>query len=74
MHSDQALYDQLNRTLIEIQHQIEELKTLAEQNEMPVEASEMLGSDGHFLMTPLLLAKAQVLNAMASLKVAGKKK
>lgn len=74
MHSDQSIYDQLNRTLIEIEKQIREVKNLADENSMPVEGHELTSSDGQFLMTPLLLAKAQTLNGMAVLKAAGKKK
>lgn len=74
MHSDQALYDQLNRNLIGIERQIEEVKTLADQSDMPTEPHEIMDEHGQFLMTPLLLAKAQTLNGMATLKATGKKK
>lgn len=77
MHNKQALYDVLNSNLVEIDRQIEAVKAQAERqmhnylHDMTVYS--MMHSDGKFMLTDLLVAKANTLAAMANLKTAGDK-
>jgi hypothetical protein len=64
MHN--ALYDQLRAHLAQIDVQIAQVSEVAA--EMGIQANQVRNPDGTFLITPLLLAKAQTLSAMAMLE------
>lgn len=67
-----ALYLELERTVHELNRQIDVVRKDAEQYGNPAEI--MRDRNGGFLLTPLLVAKANCLHGMASLKAAKDKK
>lgn len=65
MHSSSTLYDHLTRLLISIEGQISAVEDeMATNNLSPIE----LINDGRYVMSDLLLAKAQTLAAMVNLR------
>lgn len=79
MHTTQTLYDQLNNTLLEINVQIRGIKKNTESyiaaHEKPgTTVYDMKNSDGHGVLENMLLAKAQVLAGMATLKASAVKR
>lgn len=79
MHNAQALYDALNAHQLEINRQIDAVKRYAamqfpvNQQPHPDVIYRLQDKDGRFLLADLLAAKAQLLSAMAALKVADKR-
>ena len=76
MHTTQTLYDNLGSTLLEINKQIEAVKRdvlLRLPGDFPADPDAVYdakNSDGSFVLTDLLAAKAQALSGMAALKTA----
>lgn len=76
MHSHNAIYVMLNKNLAEVNTQIDAMcKELEKQIELlpypeGVTVMEMRDRNGNYLLAPLLVAKAQILSAMAQLKSA----
>lgn len=66
MHSDQSLYRELTNLAREIDGQIRYVKEFAETNN--VDPVKMQDKNGGFVLAPLFAAKADCLNAMATLK------
>lgn len=66
MHSTTSLYDELSRTLMQVNNQIAVITESAEI--AGVEPTKMMNADGTHSLTPLLLAKSNCLNGMAMLK------
>ena len=66
MHSDENLYKQLSQTLYQINEQITEIMYAASVEE--IDPFKLKTPDGAYVLSPLLTAKAQTLNAMAWLK------
>lgn len=85
MHNDNAIYNQLNATLLQIEKQIRAAKqdiqfrvSPTPKPGKPVEVPDEVlyrqkYQDGKYIMADLLSAKAQVLSAMAIIKAASKK-
>lgn len=63
---DAALYQTLRSLLVAIDQQMSVIAD--EANRKHISAVAMKDSTGAYVLTPLLLAKAQTLNAMATLK------
>lgn len=57
---------QLQATLLKINLQIDVIENHAARRQ--VQANELLNSDGTYMMIPLLVAKATVLNALVTLE------
>lgn len=75
MHTSQTLYDALRANLAEIEMQINHIKNDIAREYKPEERDKInvwywtYGTDGKPVLMELLCAKAQVLSAMASLRV-----
>ena len=67
MHTTSTLYNELHQTLRNIDEQIEDLKMLAE--ELTISWLNYTLPDGSRPATPLLLARAHCLSAMAALRL-----
>lgn len=76
MHNTSTLYSELNKALVENEKQIgaitKDLEKRIEALPYPGEVSvyEMKNREGKHIMVDLLVARAQILNGMASLKAA----
>lgn len=66
--SKRFIENELVDTLIMIDTQIEEVKTLANEWRPNCLPSQLKDVNGNFLLTPLLLARASCLTAMLNLK------
>jgi hypothetical protein len=66
MHSDENLYKQLTDTLFQINSQIQEIMFAASVEK--IDAFKLKTPEGAYVLSPLLAAKAQTLNAMSWLK------
>jgi len=71
MHADNHLYNELNTTKSNLDTQIEMVKTLAEAR--GVSWLAMQDRNGNMVATPLLVARAHVLQAMTAIKMGNKK-
>lgn len=60
---------QLSRTLQMIDAQIGQIRSDAGNDKTLVDAYKLRDSNGQYLMTPLLIARAQILLAITELKV-----
>lgn len=69
---DALLYQTLRSHLVAIDRQIQEVSDLAQQmshdQQRKLTPSQIQNNNGEFILTPLLVAKAQTLNAIALLK------
>lgn len=82
MHSTNALYDSLRDTLAMLNSQIaavvedaeKEIKMVALEVAEIVTVYQMKHTNGQFILTDLLVAKAQTLSAMAALKASTAKR
>ena len=63
----QAMNQQLTALSRRIDESIESIETKAVQ--MGMQASKMMTADGHHMLSPLLLAKSNVLNAQVNLNL-----
>lgn len=76
MHNVQGLYEQLRTALLEIERQIEAVKKNAEKAigdlpyPMTVSVYDLKDGDGKFIMADLIVSRAQILSALATLKAA----
>lgn len=81
MHTTQALYDELARTLRQVDAQIAAIKADWEkqrpfsvddveedQKQHEAEVYRYKYTDGHYVILPMLVTRAQLLHAMADLK------
>lgn len=66
MHSKENLYQQLTNTLVRIDRMI--VSAEEEAREMHITPEELRKGDGTFFLAELLVARANTLNGMASLK------
>lgn len=75
MHNLTTLYDELNRTLLDIDTQIKHIKNDL-KNDYPEEQREKINvwfwtryPDGKYVLADLLVARADCLSAMARIRV-----
>lgn len=76
MHTSDALYDMLRKSLVELDKQIEAVKTEAEKQiaVLPypdlVDVYQIQDRNGKFILTDLIVAKLNCLASMSNLKAA----